>query len=98
MNTDLHGYARGARGSGLSWREVAESLGVRNASATFEMLADRSADDLSFRWECGTCHHEITDRGPGGANPAGNETGHGEKCARHAKDVAAYLAKRKSHL
>jgi hypothetical protein len=48
----------------------------------------------STYWRCGSCGELVADRGPFGAHPADNESGHTESCARHAAEIAAYVRDR----
>ena len=77
----------------MSWAQVGEALGVAEvarqrgsslAEAAWEYTAERSAH-LSgqlgmFRWTCPDCVEVVSDRGPSGGNPAGDEQGHAEGC------------------
>lgn len=96
-----HDYARKARGQGVSWRDLAEPLGVRvepdsyedPAVAAFEMIAPQSSMRFDARhvyWRCTACGAEIDDKGPYNGHPTDDETGHAEDCARLAVEIAAY--------
>lgn len=86
-----------ARGSGLSWRELAEILGADTAEDAYRQAlgpAPRGLyrDDRKLFWHCWTCEGGIADNGP--YNGVENdERGHAEGCARHAADIAAEKAR-----
>jgi hypothetical protein len=98
-------YIARAREAGMSWHEVGGALGVAElaqergssvAEAAWAYAAGRPAH-LSgrpgeFRWTCPDCGEVVSDRGPGGRSPAGDEQGHAEGCHRLAAAVAQWLA------
>lgn len=98
----MYRYAGDARGAGLSWRELADTLGVRTdddytdpAAAAFELIAGEPAqrfDEVTTSWRCATCGKYVTDKGPYNGHPTDCERGHAEDCGRHQAEIAAYEA------
>ncbi|WP_280442684.1 hypothetical protein [Nocardia brasiliensis] len=90
-------YARKARGQGHTWAEIADAFSVDRdevdepAVEAFERISPPERwRDNNTHWTCTSCEQRITDRGPYSANPADNETGHGEDCERHQREISAY--------
>lgn len=95
-------YARKARGEGVSWEDLAESLGVkadadqygkRAGEKAFELVSgydERSYMSPSVSWDCTSCGAWIKDRGPYNGHPDDDEEGHADSCDRHRRHVAAY--------
>ncbi|MDD4866191.1 MAG: hypothetical protein PHQ28_03395 [Mycobacterium sp.] len=78
-----------ARGSGLSWRQLASILGVEHAEDAFRAVAvDLGGSHVTTSWRCWFCEQFITDHGPYNG-VADDERGHAEACPRHAADVEA---------
>jgi hypothetical protein len=98
-------YATKARGEGVTWADLAESLGIKSeadaygkspAEAAFELVSghdDRSYRSPTVSWECISCGARVTDRGPYNGHPDDDENGHTESCRRHRADLAAFKAK-----
>ncbi|MFC9438972.1 hypothetical protein [Nocardia sp. NPDC057030] len=93
-------YARKARGQGRSWAEIADAFGIDRdevsepAVAAFERVAppERWTETNAY-WTCTSCEQRVTDRGPYDADPTGNETGHGQDCERHQREISAYVSR-----
>lgn len=97
-------WARSARGAGMSWSELADSLGVAQATdrdpaeLAFELVAGEPPASAPWAtttvsWRCGSCGQHISDRGPCNGNPVDCEFGHADDCARHLHDLAVYEAR-----
>lgn len=95
----MYDYARRARGAGLSWRQLADPLGVLGdedidpAAAAFELIAGPPAyrfDQVTTAWRCASCDAYVTDTGPDNGHPADCERGHAAGCARHRREIRAY--------
>jgi hypothetical protein len=97
-------YIQRAREAGMSWHEVGGALGVAElaqargssvAEAAWQYAARQSpyfSGQLGvFRWVCPDCGEVVSDRGPDGRSPAGDEQGHAEGCHRLAAAVAEWL-------
>jgi hypothetical protein len=90
-NAEVENQVRRARGRGHSWAEIAPLLGVDDDVAAFETIVKpRSFEDTPLRWTCESCQQGISDHGPYNGHPDDTERGHGEACARHYREVAAY--------
>lgn len=103
--TAAHKYAKGLRGEGTSWRDIADLLEIpwsddySRRERAYELVAGPADNrrgayaDLRVFWTCGGpngCGQYVTDRGPYDAHPRDNETGHADGCARVAAEVAAW--------
>jgi hypothetical protein len=95
----MHDYAREARGDGITWLALADSLGVPTdedldrADAAFELIAGQPAqrfDRVTLTWRCSTCDKYVTDNGPYEPHPDDRETGHASDCTRHLGAIRAY--------
>ncbi|MEV0005907.1 hypothetical protein AB0H28_26980 [Micromonospora sp. NPDC050980] len=95
-------FAKGLRGEGSSWDEIADLLEIEwsedyvRRERAFELVAgpvsSYSYDRYVF-FTCGGprgCGESITDRGPYNGYPSDNEDGHAEGCRRLAAEVEAY--------
>ena len=102
---EVHEYIRRGREAGMTWRQVGEALGLEEIArargsgldeAAFECAADRSAFRTSqlgsFQWRCPDCGEVVSDRGPSGGHPAGDEPGHAAGCQRLAGLVDEWLS------
>jgi hypothetical protein len=102
------GYAQKARGEGTPWRDLIAPLGTADndddeygygddgLNAAFLLVAGRPSmryDPIYATWTCTTCDKLIRDTGPLAGHPTDAETGHTDDCARHAREIAAYLAR-----
>lgn len=100
-----HTFAKGLRGEGSSWDEIADLLEIEwsadyvKRERAFELVAgpvsSYSYDRYVF-FTCGGprgCGESITDRGPYNGYPSDNEDGHAEGCRRLAAEVEAYRRK-----
>lgn len=85
------GYARCARGAGISWQQIGAALsselltgsGAAAADGAFGYVADTTAfGQPVFAWVCRACRSTIIDHGPRRA-PDG-EDGHASTCPRLA--------------
>ncbi|MCX5070779.1 hypothetical protein OOJ91_33585 [Micromonospora lupini] len=98
-------FAKGLRGEGSSWDEIADLLEIEwsedyvRRERAFELVAgpvsSYSYDRYVF-FTCGGprgCGERITDRGPYNGYPSDNEDGHTEGCRRLAAEVEAYRRK-----
>ncbi|QBS43576.1 hypothetical protein [Nocardia sp. CS682] len=92
-------YACKARGQGHSWDDIADAFGIDRdevsepAVEAFQRVAPPERygwGDNNACWTCTSCNQRVTDRGPYEGNPADNETGHGEDCERHQREISAY--------
>lgn len=92
-----------ARGVGLSWAELAAPLGAplnpygdtpaaQLAWNRYRELVDthEARNNLLF-WGCQSCRQQIADFGPLQDNPEQDERGHAADCARHQRDINAWL-------
>lgn len=98
-------YARKARGEGVSWEDLAESLGVkadadqygkRAAEKAFELVAgydERSYMSPTVNWDCSSCGAWIKDHGPYNGHPSDDEEGHAESCERQRRALVAFRNK-----
>lgn len=97
-----HTFAKGLRGEGSSWDEIADLLDIpwsedyARRERAFELVAG-PASSFSYSqyvfFTCGGprgCGQRITDRGPFNGYPSDNEDGHAEGCRRLAAEVEAY--------
>lgn len=95
-------FAKGLRGEGSSWDEIADLLEipwsqdyVRREQA-FELVAgpvSKTSYDRYVFFTCGGprgCGERVTDRGPYNGYPSDNEDGHAEGCRRLAAEIDAY--------
>jgi hypothetical protein len=95
-------FAKGLRGEGSSWSQIAELLQIpwsadyRQEERAFELVAGPISNisyDRYVFFTCGGfrgCGERITDRGPYNGYPSDNEDGHAEGCRRLAAEVDAY--------
>ncbi|MEU9820232.1 hypothetical protein ACIGG9_07410 [Pseudonocardia alni] len=91
-------YALAARGAGWSWAAIGSVLGFEGLDEpevlAFEHTAERAGRSEarweSVSWRCTSCGARVTDTGPYGSHPTDVEHGHGEGCARHCADIAAW--------
>ncbi|SDH02872.1 hypothetical protein [Pseudonocardia oroxyli] len=102
-SAEIRRYAEQARGSGRSWDEIAEALGIRAddhdelpAILAFCLVVENrplpfreSFHRLDAWWRCESCDQQVRDHGPFDGHPAHNESGHAATCRRHAAEVAA---------
>ncbi|MEG8177464.1 hypothetical protein GZH49_02815 [Nocardia terpenica] len=94
-------YVRKARGQGRTWAEIATVFEIDPAEVddpaieAFERIAppERFSDNHTS-WTCTSCQQRVTDRGPWNPHPADNESGHGEGCERHQREINAFLHER----
>jgi hypothetical protein len=98
-------FAKGLRGEGSSWAEIADLLEIgwsedyRQEERAFELVAGPEGSysyDRYVFFTCGGfqgCGQRITDRGPYNGHPVDNEDGHAEGCRRLAAEVEAYRLK-----
>ena len=103
--SQAYGFAKGLRGEGSSWDEIAELLeiewseGYVQREQAFELVAGPASSysyDRYVFFTCGGpqgCGESISDRGPYNGYPSDNETGHAEGCRRLAAEVEAYRRK-----
>lgn len=104
-NAEAYKFAKGLRGEGTSWLEIADLLGIpwseeySRRERAYELVAGPADNrrgayaDLRVFWTCGGpngCGQYVTDRGPYDPHPRDNETGHADGCARVAAEVAAW--------
>ena len=95
-------FAKGLRGEGSSWDEIADLLEIEwsadyvQRERAFELVAGPASTityDRYVFFTCGGphgCGESITDRGPFNGYPSDNEDGHAEGCRRRAAEVEAY--------
>ncbi|MGI5186495.1 hypothetical protein ACQEVZ_60715 [Dactylosporangium sp. CA-152071] len=95
-------FAKGLRGEGSSWDEIADLLEIpwsedyARREQAFELVAGPESSysyDRYVFFTCGGprgCGGRITDRGPYNGYPSDNEDGHAEGCRRLAAEVEAY--------
>lgn len=98
-------FARGLRGEGTPWREIADLLQVpwsdeyARPERAYELVLGPDPDGgsrfhaRSVYWRCGGplgCGQYITDRGPYDGYPGNNESGHADGCRRLAAEVEAH--------
>lgn len=101
----VHEWARKARGTGMSWLDLAEPLGiVRDPDIVYDDRAQRAFEEIAgtpyrpfdprrVTWDCTDCGGTVTDLGTeGGGGPEEYERGHTDNCERHAIEIAAYRA------
>lgn len=102
-----HSYVRSARETGATWHDIGMAMstklrkdaayaGYSPAELAYRyaiqpIATDDPSYDLSFKWNCETCHGLIRDDGPYGS-PAASERGHGNDCARFARAQADWAA------
>jgi len=100
-------YLRAAREAGATWHDISKTMGASvskdaeragfSAAELAYQYAVQPADpddmscDLSFKWNCETCHGLVYDDGPYGS-PAVSELGHANDCSRFAKARADWQA------
>lgn len=92
--------ANHARGYGMTWWELAEALpehhpAHNNAGALFALLVPEPSTPgyhRSTSWHCMSCGQVVSDRGTDNG-VKNDEHGHAEDCARHARDIAAQVAR-----
>lgn len=96
----LRKQATAARGQGLSWAEVGAALGVTVnegdslGEVAFEEVAGKPSmrfDRRVVSWTCASCGRAVADYGPYNNNPADDQEGHEEDCARFAAEWQAHL-------
>ncbi|MFI7510668.1 hypothetical protein ACIBSS_28005 [Micromonospora aurantiaca] len=95
-------FAKGLRGEGASWDEIADLLEIEwsadyvQRERAFELVAGPVSSygyDRYVFFTCGGprgCGQRVTDRGPFNGYPSDNEDGHAEGCRRLAAEVEAY--------
>ncbi|GIJ40510.1 hypothetical protein [Micromonospora andamanensis] len=95
-------FAKGLRGEGSSWDEIADLLEIEwsedyaRRERAFELVAGPASTisyDRYVFFTCGGprgCGERVTDRGPYIGYPSDNEDGHAEGCRRLAAEVEAY--------
>lgn len=99
-------HIREARREGMTWVQLGEVLGLREAAEergawiadlAFDYAVDaahaRPFEVLSFGWRCLACGGLVSDRGPGNGSPEDNEPGHADGCERMARLVAEHDAR-----
>lgn len=104
-NAEAYKFAKGLRGEGTSWLEIADLLGIpwseeySRRERAYELVAGPADNrrgayaDLRVFWTCGGpngCGQYVTDRGPYDPHPRDNETGHADDCARVAAEVRTW--------
>lgn len=106
---ELLRYAEAARGTGRSWDEVAEALGIEasddgepRAEQAYLLIVEgrplpedesRWSPQRTARWTCATCGQRVRDSGPFASHPDDVEDGHAATCTRRAAALAAYRAR-----
>ncbi len=95
-------FAKGLRGEGSSWDEIADLLEITwsadyvQREQAFELVAGPASSysyDRYVYFTCGGlqgCGERVTDRGPYNGYPSDNEDGHAESCRRLAAEQEAY--------
>lgn len=100
-------HIREGRREGMTWAQLGEVLGLREAAEergawiadlAFDYAVDaahaRPFGVVSFPWRCPACDGLVSDRGPSNGSAHDNEPGHVEGCTRFAALVAEYSAQR----
>lgn len=99
---EAYKFAKGLRGEGTSWLELADLLDIPwseeyvRRERAYELVAGPPGSTYSGRslyWTCGGpngCGKYVTDRGPYEHHPRDNETGHADDCRRAAAEVQAW--------
>lgn len=98
-----HEYAKELRADGVSWKTIAELLGIPWSSEyvqverAYELVAGGAGSsysgDLRLYWRCGGlggCCEYITDYGPYDGNPRDTEKGHADGCVRNAAEAEVW--------
>lgn len=92
-------FARGARGQGHSWVQIADALRIDESSTdpaaeAFLWVAPEPSqrfDSIRVLWTCASCGADVVDSGPYGGHPDDTEEGHTAGCVRRQEEVREYL-------